>query len=189
VEGKQVQPFVVDVAAARFGVPATVARTLLDPARTYAQPRLAYRDVASPTNRLTLIAAIVPAYVLTTHTLFCLKSQVSLPLQQFLCAVFNSFVANYLVRLRIGMHVTTSIIGRLPVPVLASDHPAFSTIVSLSARVANEPGDDAAAATLQAGVAHLYKLDRCEFQHVLGTFPLIPPEQRAAALAAFGDGL
>ncbi len=189
VEGKQVQPFVVDVAAARFSIQATVARTLLDPARTYAQPRLAYRDVASPTNRLTLIAAIVPAHVLTTHTLFCLKGHVTLPLQRFLCAIFNSFVANYLVRLRVGMHVTTSIIGRLPVPVVSADLPAFGRIVSLAARMSNNPGDGNTAATLQASVAHLYKLDQYEFQHVLGTFPLIPAEERAAALAAFGDGL
>jgi hypothetical protein len=34
--------------------------------------RLAYRDVASATNRLTLIAAVIPARAATTHTLFCL---------------------------------------------------------------------------------------------------------------------
>jgi hypothetical protein len=186
VEGKQVQPFMADVASARFSVPAPVARTLLDPARTYAQPRLAYRDVASATNRLTLIAAIVPAYVLTTHTLFCLKGTVALPVQQFLCAIFNSFVANYLVRLRVSMHVTTSIIGRLPVPAVAPDLPAFRDIVALSARMSKEPGDRDVAATLQARVAHLYRLDRCEFEHVLGTFPLVPADERAAALAAFG---
>jgi hypothetical protein len=85
--------------------------------------------------------------------------------------------------------VTTSIIGRLPVPVVASDLPAFGNIVSLAETMSNDPGDRDTAATLQACVAHLYKLDRCEFQHVLGTFPLIPAEERAAALAAFSDGL
>jgi hypothetical protein len=53
--------------------------------------------------------------------------------------------------------------------------------------MSKDPGDYGAAAALQACVAHLYGLDRCEFQHVLGTFPLIPAGERAAALAAFGD--
>jgi N-6 DNA Methylase/Eco57I restriction-modification methylase len=185
VEGKQIQPFTVDVAAARFSVPPRIARTLLNADRTYAHPRLAYRDVASSTNRLTLIAAIIPADVLTTHTLFCLKGNVEAALQQFLCAVFNSFVANYLVRLRVGMHVTVSIIERLPVPVIAPDLPAFRALAALSARLSKQPQDENAAASLQARVARLYGLDRTEFQHVLGTFPLIPIAERSAALTAF----
>ena len=61
-----------------------------------AAARLAYRDIASATNRLTLIAAIVPARAVTTHTLFCLKTPLPLDAQQVLCALLNSFVANYL---------------------------------------------------------------------------------------------
>src|SRR6187397_3021402 len=70
---------------------------LLGSGGSFTRARLAYRDVASPTNRLTLIAAIVPARVVTTHTLFCLKGEVDEYLQLFLCGVFNSFAANYLV--------------------------------------------------------------------------------------------
>jgi hypothetical protein len=185
VEGKQIQPFVVDVASARFWLPARTAQTLLDADRTYGHARLAYRDVASPTNRLTLIAAIVPACAITTHTLFCVKGSVAEPVQMFLCGVFNSFVANYLVRLRVGMHVTVAIIERLPVPVVAADAPAFGEIVALAARLSKRPADRHAAAALQARVARLYGLDRSEFRHVLGTFPLIPEEERDAAMAVF----
>ena len=39
--------------------------TAVDAAQTFMKPRLAYRDVASSTNRLSLIAAIVPAGVVT----------------------------------------------------------------------------------------------------------------------------
>jgi hypothetical protein len=72
VEGKHVQPFTVDVAAARQRIPRAMAARLLPAERTFARPRLAYRDVAAATNKLTLIAAIIPAGVVTTHTLFCL---------------------------------------------------------------------------------------------------------------------
>jgi hypothetical protein len=60
VEGKQIQPFRVDLDASRFAIPAGAASRLLDPGRTFGRPRLAYRDVSSATNRLTLIAAILP---------------------------------------------------------------------------------------------------------------------------------
>ncbi|MEN3339197.1 MAG: hypothetical protein V7647_2873 [Acidobacteriota bacterium] len=185
IEGKQIGPFTVDVAAARFQVPAAVARTLLDEERTYSRARLAYRDVASSTNRLTLIAAIVPAHVVTTHTLFCLKGNVAEEVQQFLCGVFNSFVANYLVRLRVGTHVTVSIVERLPVPVESPGGAAFDEIVALSRRLAAAPADLHSAAMLQAHVARLYGISRSDFAHILGTFPLIPSEARVSAMAAF----
>ena len=43
----------------------------------YERPRLAYRDVASATNRLTLIAAILPPRCVSTHTVFCLRTPLS----------------------------------------------------------------------------------------------------------------
>jgi hypothetical protein len=54
--------------------------------------------------------------VVTTHTLFCLKSDLALDAQRVLCGVLNSFVANYLVRLRVTTHVTVAIVDRLPAP-------------------------------------------------------------------------
>src|SRR5439155_12843757 len=107
IEGKQIQPFRVDVASARHAVTRSDAHRLLGPLR-YDRPRLAYRDVASATNRLTLIAAILPARCVSTHTVFCLRCALSIRSQYFLCGLFNSFVVNYLVRLRVTTHVTTA---------------------------------------------------------------------------------
>ncbi len=73
IEGKQVQPFAVDVDASRHHIQAgAVARVL--GRRPFEQPRLVYRDVAAASNRLTLIAAVLPAGTITTHTLFCLNT-------------------------------------------------------------------------------------------------------------------
>jgi hypothetical protein len=85
------------------------------------------------------------------------------------------------------MHVTVSIIERLPVPVLSPGAPAFLEISALAVRLSRHPLDRAAAATLQARVARLYGLDAAEFRHVVGTFPLVPIEERDAALSAFAD--
>ena len=185
VEGKQIQPFTVAIARSACALPERTAARLLDPDRTYRRARLAYRDVAASTNRLTRIAAILPSGVVTTHTLFCLKSPLDDELQQYLCGMFNSYVANYLVRLRVGTHVTASIIGQLRVPRPARGSAALLRVAALSRLLAARPGDADAGAEIQARAASLYGLSRDEFQHVLDTFPLVGLEERAAAMRAF----
>jgi len=187
VEGKQIQPFVVDIDASNFHIPEQTAAHLLGAGTTFRRTRLGYRDVAASTNRLTLIAALIPTGAVTTHTVFCLKGKADQALQHFLCGIFNSFVANYLVRLRVGTHVTVSIMNRLPVPRPARDSAAFVEIAALSARLGAGGGDLIARARLQARVAELYSLTAWEFQHVLSTFPLVGAEERAAALQAFSE--
>ena len=184
VEGKHLSPFRVDAAASRLRVAPETAARLLHGASPFMRPRLAYRDVASATNRLTLIAAIVPPGLVTTHTVFCVKSPPDTDSQHFVCAIFNSFVANYLVRLRVGTHVTTALIDRLPVPRPSRDALAFREMAALARRLA-ECDDKEAAARHQALAAALYGLGAEEFAHVLDRFPLVPEEVRAAALAMF----
>jgi Eco57I restriction-modification methylase len=183
LEGKHIGPFRMDLESAKYSVARRDIRQLLASA-PYNRPRLAYRDVASATNRLTLIAAILPEGCVSTHTLFCLRTSIPLRAQHFLCGLFNSFVLNYLVRLRVTTHVTTAIVERLPVPRLNEVPTAFREISSL-ARLLSRRDDPKAAARLQAAVAALYQLTVAEFEYVLSTFPLVDPEERAAALRAF----
>ena len=184
VEGKQIDPFRVHVDRSRYqlkhGAPDRIPRRV----------RLAYRDVASATNRLTLIAALIPVRVVTTHTLFCLKTPLALEAQHVLCGLLNSYVANYLVRFRVNTHVTVSLVSRLPVPRLDPADPAFNRLASLvrslmkGSRSAEEMEEYA---ELQALVAQLYGLTPVDFEHVLSTFPLVPERIRSAALSAFKD--
>jgi hypothetical protein len=188
IEGKQVQPFAVHIGASRHFIDGDVLDRLL-PARGFAAPRLAYRDVAAATNRLTLIAAVLPPGVVTTHTLFCLRTALEEDAQHVLCALFNSYVANYLVRVRVSTHVTVAIVERLPLPLLSSDSPEFHEMLSLARQLSAEPGNTHAAASHQALAARIYGLTRSEFTHVLTTFPLIEQEVRDRALRAFVDRL
>jgi Eco57I restriction-modification methylase len=184
LEGKQIQPFQANLdRVTRYIAERDASRLLAS--KGFKRARLAYRDVAAASNRLTLIAAIVPANVVTTHTLFCLKGDVHSDLQLFLCAIFNSFVANYIVRMRVSTHVTVAIMERLPVPRPSIDSSPFLDIVTLTKRVMTTPADSDACATLQAAVAHLYQLSSADFQHVLETFPLIPLSDRQAAMQCF----
>jgi hypothetical protein len=117
---------------------------------------------------------------------FCLRTPLPIGAQYFLCGLFNSFVLNYLVRLRVNTHVTTAIVERLPVPTLDMAPAAFREIAGLSRLLARRP-NPAALARLNGRVATLYRLTHNELAHILDTFPLIPRADRDGALAAFDD--
>jgi hypothetical protein len=180
VEGKQLTAFSVDTAGARFRIPVRAAARLLNPERTFGRARLGYRDVAAPANRTTLIAAIIPAGAVTTHTVFCLQNALSEDDQHFLCGIFNSYVANYLVRMRVGTHVTTAIMARLPVPRPPRHDPDVRRVTAISRALSLRFEPDAFA-RLNAIVAVMYGLSRIQFSRVLETFPLIPARDRAEA--------
>ncbi len=191
LEGKLIAPFSVDTKSATQHIRQDDAAALLDPEQTFRRARLAYREVAASTNRLTLIAAIVPAGTVTTHTLFCVKQSADgLPdgdSQLFLCGMFNSYVANYLIRLRVTTHVTAAAIDRLPMPYPSAHSGLRQQITSLAAALCASPDDPAAQATLQACAARAYGITRRQFAHILSTFPLVPMVDRDAALASFCD--
>jgi hypothetical protein len=184
VEGKQVGPFRVAIERSRY----QLRRGRDVGARAPRRARLAYRDVASATNRLTLIAAILPARAVTTHTLFCLKTALPADAQRVLCALLNSYVANYLVRLRVNTHVTVALVSRLPVPVVRQGDVAFDRLSTLAqalagARTAVEDMEEYA--ELQALAAKLYGLAPADFEHVLTTFPLVSRSTKAEVLQRF----
>jgi hypothetical protein len=189
LEGKHLAPFVVRTNATDTFIAADRAAQLLGD-RRFAHPRLGYREVAASTNRLTLIAAVIPAMTVTTHTVFCMKTRVPPAVQWFLCAVFNSYVANYLVRLRGATHVPAAAIHRLPVPMLSPADARVRRLAELAQRIAEGSAAEHAAsidgheADLQARVADLYQLDAGMYEHILTTFPLVDERARRRALDA-----
>lgn len=115
IEGKHIAPFRCDVGTTAVVLPAEEAERRW-PDRRFARPRLAYRDVSGVGNARALVAAIIPAHIVTTHTLFCLRTDIPVEQQHYLCGVFNSDVIDRLVRLEMGGHLTTSLVEHLPVP-------------------------------------------------------------------------
>ncbi len=183
IEGKHLEPFRVALEGIRHSIAAPDAHRLLRDDR-HRRPRLAYRDVASATNRLTVIAAVLPADCVSTHTVFCLRTRLAIRAQHFLCGLFNSLVVNYFVRLRVTTHVTTATVERLPIPTADAAPGAFREIAALARALARKH-DVEVFARLNVRVAELYQLTVPEFTHVLDTFPLIPIEDRERALEAF----
>jgi hypothetical protein len=182
LEGKHLEPFRAAASKVRWTIsPRDAARRL---GKRHQRSRLGYRDVASATNRVTLIAALLPAFTVSTHTIFCLRTRVPLASQHFLCGLFNSFVLNFLVRLRVTTHVTTAIVERLPVPPLDESLPRFREISAL-ARLLAKRTSPRASARLNACVARLYELTSAEYEHVLATFPLVSRDERELCVQEF----
>ena len=184
LEGRRIEPFRVSIEGCQYqlreGVRVRIAR----------KPRLAYRDIASATNRVTLIAAIVPAEAVTTHTLFCLKTPLPLDAQHVLCALLNSFVANYLIRFRVNTHVTVALVSRLRVPAVDRDARAYQRLSALAQTLMHSPAaaeQQPEYAELQGLAARLYGLSASDFAHVLSTFPLVPDGVKANALLEFNN--
>ena len=187
VDGKHLEPFRLVLDGVTRSIDPAAARRVLGSAR-HDRPRLAYRDVASATNRVTLIAAVLPRGVVSTHTVFCVRTPLPPTAHYFLCGMFNSLVVNYLVRLRVTTHVTTAVIERLPIPTREDAPAAFEEIATL-ARVLERGHNGEAFARLNARAAQLYQLSADEFRYVLDTFPLIPAIDRRLALKMFQRGL
>jgi len=184
LEGKHIAAYRIAMAPIERRVPRDVAVDRLG--SRIGRPRLAFRDVASHANRTTLIAAIVPAWCVTTHTLFCLRTPLSAGDQLVLCALLNSYVANFLVRLRVSTHVTTAIAGALPVPRPGRGTSLHDSLLRCASRVAlGGDGTDEWEAEAQAQAAIAYDLDAHAFSHVLSTFPLVEADARNRAFDAF----
>jgi hypothetical protein len=184
LEGKQIEPFRVSVEGCQYQL-REHARV-----RIARRPRLAYRDIASATNRVTLIAAIVPADAVTTHTLFCLTTPLPPDAQHVLCALLNSFVANYLIRFRVNTHVTVSLVSRLRVPSLDRATRTYQRLSMLAQTLMHSPTaaeQQPEYAELQGLVGKLYGLSADDFVHVLSTFPLIPDSVKSDVLIQFNN--
>jgi hypothetical protein len=189
VEGKHLRPFQAAVDETTSAIPRAVAGRLIDAGSSFARTRLAYRDVASATNTLTLIAALLPPHTLSTHTVFCLKTPLDTPDQWCLLALLNSLVANYLVRLNVTTHVTTALMARLPVPRPSRGSRAFDELVTL-AKTLSDKGIAAAPDTygrLNAIVAKLYGLSAGQYEHVVESFPLLSADLRARCKTAYSQ--
>ena len=185
MEGKHLAPFTLDAGPSTQRIGRQVAGRLLE-AKPFDRCRIGYRDVASATNRLTLIAAMLPPGVVSTHTIFCLKSDLDEDAQWCLLALLNSIVANYLVRLQVTTHVTAALMSRVPVPRPAPDAREYQELARLARALAATgiTDDSRDYADLNAIAASLYGLSPAQYARVLDTFPLLPAALRARCRAA-----
>jgi hypothetical protein len=186
----------------------------------FERPRLGFREIARPTDIRTLIAAIIPPNTCCNHKIFIGTPKLSTYTNSemlYALTILNSLVLDYIARFKITTSMSLFHLYQLPMPRLTVGKSYFDAIVPRAARltcttpafadlwqeVMGTPWQESLAATdpgerqrlrdeLDAIVAHLYGLTRDEFAHILGTFPLVFPndaagEQKKAALTAVYD--
>lgn len=174
IEGKHLRPFRVDVARSQTFVLPRHRDAVRAKVPGVGRARLAYREVAFPGQQFSLVAAMLPAGVVSTHTVFCLKTLLPAIAQWCLCALLNSLVCNYLVKIKAGAHITAALLHRVPVPRPLTASHAFRELARLARRLAHGVRDhverEERYARVQALAASVYGVGKDEFEYVVGTF-------------------
>lgn len=171
----------------------------------YQMYRAGFRAVGESTNTRNFIVTVIPLNVFCGNSLIVidvLGPKVTL----FLCALMNSFILDYALRMKIARNINMFYVYQLPIPRLTESDPVFRPIVERAARLicttpefdelAQEIGvtgttDSVERAQLRAEldgiIAHVYGLTEDEFRHILGTFPLVEEQVKQAALQAYRE--
>ncbi|MBK8038481.1 MAG: Eco57I restriction-modification methylase domain-containing protein [Verrucomicrobiaceae bacterium] len=205
-EGKMVHQFDSEFAKPRYWIKESKGRKdVLGDAKDEGQklgyqiPRLAFRDIARNTDTRTLIASILIGKF-CGNTLSLVSETDDAQRLLFLCALFNSFTVDWVVRQKVTAHCNFFYMQQLPIPRLTAKDAAFRPLVERAARLVGTSAaydelmkevfgkrathathgltDPAARQTARAEidalVAQLYDLTEDEFTHILSTFPLVP---------------
>lgn len=180
----------------------------------YQTYRLAFRKVARSTDERTMIATIIPPYLCAENlqTVQMLDNQGKQVIKNTniltLCAIWNSFVYDSLLRLKVSANINYFFVYSTQVSQIKTGTCYFNEIVERAAKLicttpefddlAQEVGlgshqngitDETERAKLRAEldgmIAHLYGLTEDEFKHILSTFPIVPEETKQAALEAY----
>ena len=220
-EGKMIWQFEVDYEKPRYWVDEKEGRKVLLGRREdngqlqdYQTYRLGFRDIARNTDTRTMISTLIPPAFhgnkLPTVKVFDEdgKRRVDSDTQLFNCAIWNSFVIDWVLRQKVTTTLNFFYIHQLPIPRFTAKDTAFAPIVLRAARlICTTPEFDDLAkevglkhhqplvplerarlrAELDGLVAHLYGLTEAEFAHILTTFPLVAEPVKVAALNAYRD--
>lgn len=216
-EGKMIHQFTAKFASPRYWIEvqrsAHLSRQLdLWKNSGYRGYRLGFRGIASSLDERTLIATVLPPGVLIGHSINFTSSHIDANSLLFLTAIFNSFIADYFVRLHVSNLLTRASISQLPVPRLRRGDTGFLAVVKRAARlicttqefaalwegamaspwsltesVANSVDYNQFRAELDGLIAHLYKITEEELTYILSTFPLVANPIKVATQNAYRD--
>jgi N-6 DNA Methylase len=108
--------------------------------------RIGFCDVGSPTNERTLVAALIPPGCVSAHTLPTITFH-STPLDDYQpedryewaylvwLAIANSFVLDFLMRLKVSLHLSYTILDSMPFPRFELDDSLVRKLLPLSLRL------------------------------------------------------
>ncbi|HBK09471.1 MAG TPA: hypothetical protein DDZ81_27015 [Acetobacteraceae bacterium] len=172
----------------------SVAPAALKPnvAEAATHSRLVFRDIARSNDERTMIACIAPPGTVFGHTATVEKAPWARDIMDslVLCAVFNSFPFDWLVRLKAATHLSLYLLNALPVPDFTANERKFLASAALRISCGRSGYDSPDRAAIDAVVARAYGLDRGQYEHLLADFShksnLDAPKSCLAAFDARG---
>jgi hypothetical protein len=222
-EGKMLWQFDAYYAQPRFWIDETEGRRALLGGGEHAvhleyeSYRLAFRDVASSTNERAMISTILPPRVFAGHTVNLYTGDGLPPHARpikstemlVLAALFNSFICDWILKLKVAQHVSFFYVYQVPVPRLQASDRFFDDLLVRSACLtcttpefdvlareagltgwetsAREPGERGLLqAEIDAIVACLYGLSEDDLRHIMTAFPLVEEHYKNETLRAYG---
>ncbi len=176
----------------------------------YQRYRTAHREIARSVDERSMICSILPRNVFANHKLHVSRDLLSGNILCYICAMFNSFVYDFSLRMRGIGSITMSVTYQMTMPRLTEKDAAFAPIVERAAKlICTTPEFDDLArevglkshvygatdmferaqlrAELDGLIAHLYGLTEAEFVHILSTFPIVAEPVKVAAQNAYRD--
>ncbi len=147
----------------------------------YEMERLVLRRIGSSTNERSMIAAVVPPRVFLMDNLqyiipFKYEIRENEVVQTalgdyiyYLAALFNSFVLDYYIRLRISANLNYFFLYELPIPEVSES--LRNRIVKMSQELSSNPKNVEVRAEIEAVIAkEVFQLPKEDMSHILGTF-------------------
>lgn len=177
--------------------------------------RLGWRDVTNAVDYRTLIATIFPPKTFMGQTISYMRTnhfdgkkfQPALSSKEtvFLLGMFNSLVVDYIIRHRVGLHATMSIVSEMPIPRLTEKDKYFSDVVERAGRLVCANKDfntllkelnlkkgesdpekrDKLKSEMDGIVAKIYGLKLDELKYILDTFRLVKDPYKENVIKTF----
>ncbi len=185
--------------------------------KEFEEHRIGFRAVAASTNRRTMIATILPCMVCCGNSVIVTRivnpenseKMIDEDDLLYLCGVFNSFVFDYLLRMKVTTNINMFFVYDMPVPRLSKHNKIYQEIIknvanlypefeAIHKRVKQNISIQSplnrlqCEATIDSLVAKLYGLDEKSFEYILDQFHLKDPKkekilsiEKSAILARF----
>ncbi|MHA2225345.1 MAG: Eco57I restriction-modification methylase domain-containing protein [Candidatus Hodarchaeales archaeon] len=143
-EGKMIEQYNPNFKEPRYWIDENnIQKKFSEHYRDFKEFRLGFRAVAASTNRRTMIASIIPKNVCCGNSIILTKifdTETNKRLIEekdllYICGVFNSFVFDFLLRLKVTTNINMFFIYDMPVPRLTKDNKTYQRIVRNVARL------------------------------------------------------
>ncbi len=197
-EGKMIEQFTHQFKKPRFWISAENYKSKFKKNNTLINDfKLVFRAVAASTNRRTMISTLLPPKTCCGNSLIIVdsfpenkKEKLSISDKIFLSGIFNSFIFDYLLRLKVSQNLNMFIMQDMPLPRVTPQDSIYNRMVSLAMslylkypefkrlkgnfplnKISQEENSyEKIRAELDALVAKIYKLEYEDFEYILKQF-------------------